>query len=244
MIFSENKMSAYVFGKDLMAALKIVGFEFVREYVLKGLTPHTDQGNPYLPAEVVYDFTRRLEQELAHHDEFAWSLTGLEREEYIAAHIQPLQERIEKYRNYFDCIQDFTWSGFGLPHDYELALSFIETLENSHYLKEEVTRFLPWPVKPAVKTKQSVIESKPPQLNHSQECKLKCRQEARLIWEEDPLLTIAEMIKRPEIIRNSIKLNGTPYSEKTVRYWIECLCPNRRPGRKPLKKRKQVNGAF
>jgi hypothetical protein len=235
-------MSAYVFGKDLMASLKIVGFEFVREFVLKGLTPRSDQGNPYRPAEVVYDFITRLEQELARQDELAWSLTGPEREEYIAAHIEPLQDRIRNYRNYLDCIQDYTWAEFGLPHDYELAAGFIETLANSHYSKEEVTRFLPWPVKSSAAPQATVIQAKTPRSTHSQACKQKCRKIAKRIWEQDPMLTIAEMIKQPEIIANSRKLNGLQFSQSTVRNWISCLCPNQRLGRSPKKNKEAVAG--
>ncbi len=229
-------MSAYVLGKDLMDSLKIFAFEFVREYILKGLSPHTDQGNPYRPADVVYDFIARLEHELAHRDESALNLSGPEREEYIAAHIQPLQDRIQNYRSYLDCIQDYTWAEFGLPHDYELAASLIETLVNSHYLKEEVIRFLPWPVKSSAGPQKAVIQSRTPKATHSQKCKLECRKIAKRIWEQDPLLTMAEMIKQPEIIENSRNLNGLPYSERTVRNWVSCLCPNRRPGRGPKKK--------
>ena len=37
-------MSAHVLGKELMKSPKIYAFEFVREYVLKGVTPYTSQG--------------------------------------------------------------------------------------------------------------------------------------------------------------------------------------------------------
>jgi len=237
-------MSAHVIGRDLLASLKIFGFEFVREYVMKGLTPYTDQGNPYRPAEVVYDFIVELEQELARHDEVAWNLNGLKREEYIATRVQPLHERIQNYQNYLDCIQDFTWPEFGLPHDYDLALKFIETLADSYYLKEEVARFLPWPIKPAPKPKPAVTKSKLSKLKYNQECKLKCRKIAKRIWERDPLLTIDEMIKRPEIVENSRKLNGDLFPKKTVQEWIKCLCPNPRPGERPAKKRKRVSAAY
>ena len=224
-------MSAYVLGKDLMDSLKIFAFEFVREYVLKGLTPYNDQGNPYKPANVVYDFIANLQQQLAHRDESAWNLTGPEREEYIAAHIQPLQERLRNYQSYLDCIQDYTWAEFGLPHDYELASTVIETLVNSRYLKEEVTRFFPWPIKSYAAAKKAMFQSKTSRLTHSQKCKLNCRKIARRLWEQDPLLSITEMINQPEIISNSRKLNGLPFSERTVRNWISCLCPTRRSGR-------------
>jgi hypothetical protein len=237
-------MSAFVLGKDLLASLKIFGFEFVRGYVLKGLVPHSDQGQPYRPAEIVYDFVAGLEQELAQHDELAWNLTGKEREEYITTHIDPLHERIQNYRAYLDCIQDFNWPELGLPHDYELAVSFIERLVNSYYAKAEIIDFLPWPVKPAEEPKPATNTSEPSKLKHNQERKLKCRNIAKRLWELDPLLTIADMIKRPEIVENSKKLNGNPYSEKTIRDWIKCLCPNRRPGRRSSKKPKRVSMAY
>jgi hypothetical protein len=155
----------------------------VREYVLKGLTPHTDQRIPYRPPEVVYGFITKLEHELARRDESAWNLTGSGREDYIAAHIQPLQERIQNYQSYLDCIQDYTWAEFGLPHDYELASSIISTLVNSRYLKDEATRFLPWPVKSYPIAKEAMIQSKTSRLTHSQKCKLNCRKIARRLWE-------------------------------------------------------------
>lgn len=164
-------MSVYVLGLELMDSLKIYAFEFVREYVPKGLTPYTEQGNSYQPAKVVYDFIENLQQQLAHRDEFAWNLAGLEREKYIAAHIQPLQDRIRNYQSYLDCFQDYTWAEFGLPHDYELASTVIETLVNSCYLKEEVTRFLPWLVKSGTTAQKAMIQSKAPRLTHSQKCK-------------------------------------------------------------------------
>ena len=229
-------MSAYVLGKELMNSLKIYAFEFVREYVLKGLTPYTDQGNRYQPADVVYDFIKNLQQELAHRDESAWSLAGPEREEYMAAYIQPLQDRIRNYQSYLDCIQDYTWAEFGLPHDYELASIVIETLVNSRYLKEEVTRFLPWPVKSGKTAQKAMIQSKAPRLTHSQRCKLNCRKIARRLWEQDPLLSITEMINHPEIIENSRKLNGMRFSERTICNWINCLWPKRITGREKVTK--------
>jgi hypothetical protein len=232
-------VTAYVLGKEVMASLKIVAFEFVRNYVLKGLSPRTNEGDPYPPSQVVFDFIAKLEQELANRDEEAWNLVGLEREKYVAAHIEPLQDRLQNYRSYLDCVQDYSWAEFGLPHDYELAALFIETLVNSRYVKEEVTRFLPWPVKSPPMPQSTSIQPRPAKLHHSQECKLNCRKIARHLWEQDPLLTIAEMIKKPGIIENSKKTNGMPYSEATIRNWISCLCPNRKRGRrakKPLEK--------
>jgi hypothetical protein len=229
-------VSAYVPGKELMDSLKIYAFEFVREYVLKGLTPYTSQGNPYQPAKVVFDFIENLQQQLAQRDELAWNMARAEREGYICAHLQPLRDRIRNYQSYLDCIQDYTWAEFGLPHDYELASNFIETLANSLYLKEEVTRFLPWSVKSYRSLQAKMSQPKTPKLTHSQKCKLNCRKIARRLWEQDPLLSITEMTKHPEIIESSQKLNGLRVAEKTVRNWIRCLCPNRKSGKSRRKK--------
>jgi hypothetical protein len=232
-------VSAYVLGKELMDSLKIYAFEFVREYVLKGLTPYDYQGKPYQPAKVVYDFIENLQQQLVRRDESAWNLSGPEREEYIAVHIRPLQDRLHSYQSYLDCVQDYSWAEFGLPHDYELASSFIETLVNSRYSKKEVTRFLPWPVRSYETAKKVMIQSETSGLTHSQRSKLECRKIARRLWEQDPLLGITEMINHPEIIKNSLKLNGLPFSQRTVRNWICCLCPNQKTKRS-LKKKQQV----
>lgn len=56
------------------------------------------------------------------------------------------------------------------------------------------------------------------------------------------MLTIAEMIKQPEIIANSRKLNGLQFSQSTVRNWISCLCPNQRLERSPKKNKEAVAG--
>jgi hypothetical protein len=99
---------------------------------------------------------------------------------------------------------------------------------------------LPWPAKTAQNPKPATAQSELSKMRHNEECKLKCRNIAKRLWELDPLLTIADMIKRPEIAEYSNKLNGSPYSEKTVRDWIKCLCPNRRPGRRSSKKHKRA----
>ena len=226
-------MAALVVGKELMAAWKKPAFYFVRECVLKGLTPRTCEGSACRPAQVVYDLIAGLEQELARRDELAWDLAGAAREEYIATHFEPLQDRIQRYRSYLDCIQDYTWSEFGLPHDLELAAELVEALIRAHYLEEEALRFShPGAAAPAA-TAEGADRPAAPAMPHHRRCKRECRKIARRQWERHPLLTIAEMLKDPEIIANSQRSDGRPYSERTVRDWIGCLCPHRRPGRRP-----------
>ena len=54
-----------------------MAFELLRNFVLKGLSPRTNEGDPYPPSQVVFDFIAKLEQELANRDEEAWNLVGL-----------------------------------------------------------------------------------------------------------------------------------------------------------------------
>ncbi|MBF0552676.1 MAG: hypothetical protein HQK60_19355 [Deltaproteobacteria bacterium] len=60
--------------------------------------------------------------------------------------------------------------------------------------------------------------------------RLACRRVAKQLWEDDPTVTIASMVRRPEIIE---ACEGSLYPTKdTVRNWIQNLCPNRKPGRR------------
>jgi hypothetical protein len=63
--------------------------------------------------------------------------------------------------------------------------------------------------------------------------RIKCSDVAQNLWDEDPNITIADMIFNDEIIE---ACNGKVYAEKTIRNWIKDLCPNRSPGRRPKKK--------
>ena len=73
-------------------------------------------------------------------------------------------------------------------------------------------------------------------LNWRDKQELKCREIAEQIWKNDPTITIAEMIDRPELTEYTKKQNQNFYVEKTIRDWIKDLCPNRKPGRRPNKK--------
>ena len=70
-----------------------------------------------------------------------------------------------------------------------------------------------------------------PAFNH----KKACRQIAREKWEQDPDITIADMCVSNEIAN---ACDGVVYPEATLRKWIKDLCPNRKPGRRPKKKKK------
>ena len=70
-------------------------------------------------------------------------------------------------------------------------------------------------------------------LRPSQIHKIKCRELAQKLWEENPTITIIDMAYKDEI--NDL-FDGRSYADKTIRNWIKDLCPDRSPGRRPKKK--------
>jgi hypothetical protein len=74
------------------------------------------------------------------------------------------------------------------------------------------------------------IETK---LRPNQRHRLQCRLVAEEIWKDNPDITIADMAQLDEI--NEV-FEGKVYADKTIRIWINDLCPNRRPGRRPKPK--------
>jgi hypothetical protein len=68
-------------------------------------------------------------------------------------------------------------------------------------------------------------------LRSNQRHKKQCRAIAERLWKEDPTRTIQDVILSDEITENGCE--GKIYGERTLRNWINDLCPNRRPGRRP-----------
>jgi hypothetical protein len=234
-------VSAWILGSEVAGSLGLRDFEFVQEYVVKGLSPHNEQGQPYIPAAVVEQFIQGLEQELNQHDELAWNLGGLERQEIIAKYIEPLQRRIYGYRVYLESLNGTGWQNFELPQDQDLARRFIQVLLNSLYRREEVYgRLSPEsepspdqePVQQAKVVDEVKVAVKGRKLTPEQRHKIDSRTVAHKIWSESPEMTIQDMIQRDEIAN---ACGGKVYAEKTIRNWIKDLAPNRKPGR-PKKK--------
>jgi hypothetical protein len=73
-------------------------------------------------------------------------------------------------------------------------------------------------------------------LRRTQRHKEECRQIAKSIWGKTANLTIADVIRMDAIRKIRCEKKPKPYTEKTVREWINDLCPNRKPGRRPKQK--------
>jgi hypothetical protein len=226
-------VSAWILGSEFVGSLGLKDFEFVQEYVSKNLDPHNHLGQPYMPAAVVDQFIQSLEQEHAQHEDLAWNLSGYDREEVIANHIEPLQRRIHDLRLYHDSLNGSVWEGFQLPQDQNLARYFIQVLLNSFYRRDEADKYLP-PV-PATVPMAAQVEkpAKPRKLTRDQRRKIDCRAAAQKIWFESPEITIDDMIRSDEITN---ACEGHIYDKPILRRWINDLCPNRKPGRPKKKK--------
>lgn len=234
-------MSAWILGSEFAGSLGLRDFEFVQEYVAKGLAPHNHEGQPFMPAAVVEQFIQRLGHELAQHEDTASNLSWGDRDEIIANHVGPLQGRIHCHRLYLESLNGAGWNGFELPQDQDLSRHFILVLLNSYYRRDEVyERLSPepetvpdqGPVQPAKVADQVQVAVKSRKLTPEQRHKIDSRAAALKLWSESPERTIQDMIQRDEIAH---ACDGVVYGEKTIRNWINDLCPNRKPGRRKKK---------
>jgi len=229
-------MSVWIDGSQLMALFKIKGSDLVKKCITHNLTPYNDHGKPIRPVDVVMQQIGGMEQKLSQLDEAAWDLKGSEREKIIENQMQPLEELLKSFKLYLRSIENLSWDRFELPQENELAVCFINRLVGSNYRAEDVDRLFKEHTEPSEKRKSPEAKPKLYRSIPSQERIKKCREIARQIWNQQPDLTIAGMINRNEIIRQTKRPDGSTYSEMTVRSWIRDLCPNPKPGRRPEKR--------
>ena len=114
------------------------------------------------------------------------------------------------------------------PQDREPAkeelTEVISILQNAIFEEKQLKEIL--------KKKQPLTGQKQRKLRPDQRHKIECRKVAEKLWNENKDITIQDMIFSDEI--NNV-FEGKSYSEKTIRNWINDLCPNRKPGRRPKK---------
>ena len=132
---------------------------------------------------------------------------------------------VEDKRDSSEKIKD--WTKLGTPMSETETESMFTKLQDMHFDFNNVK---------ALEKEWSLKKDR--KLTHGQRCKSLCRTVAQQFWDEDATITIADMIKKKEIIEVSKKSNGKLYGEDTVHNWIMNLCPNRDPGRRPKKAEK------
>jgi len=171
-------------------------------------------GKPITKSMQIIDEESLLERWDISQTEF-WSL-----EDEYPVRVDPLGETIE-------AIPELENHLLSYPNSDEIKfyfrLSDIEQFEKKHGIKP-TDRVVGIPEEPKKKA-------------HNEMCKKKCQEIAVRRWAEDPTITIRDMIDSQEIVDAAQKKDGSLYLEKTIRDWIKHLCPDRKPGRRPKKKR-------
>jgi hypothetical protein len=158
---------------------------------------------------------------------------------------EPIFPDAEKDPLFFDKLKFFNWASEDCAHIREdLSMVYkddvpIDFIHNWMWFNVEEDEDPPdfileeFSCKLYERKKSNGIINVEKKLRPNQRHKIECRKIAAKIWENDPTITIADMIYRDEIAKVS-----TPktYNEKTLRNWIKDLCPNRSRGRRPKKK--------
>lgn len=109
-------------------------------------------------------------------------------------------------------------------------IKYIQDIEYVHQFKIPLPSWFPSKKPPAKEQSIPQPRKKSKTSEVSEKRQKACQDVARKKWAEDPNITITDMIDCQDIID---ACDGKFYSEKYLRNWINDLCPNRKPGRRP-----------
>jgi hypothetical protein len=210
----EFTMSKWISGNELIEKFGLKDFEFFSEYVSKGLQPYDKRGSQLSPFDILIIVENMVKKE---NDSTKFEVPSVNKQD---------------------------WANIKLPESYLASNMVLNHIKDALYRFDDLNKFGKNisgsnPNLTIPKKYWTVPEkSKDRKIRHDQRCRLLCRDVAKQFWDEDPTITIADMIKKKEIIEVSKKSDGTLYQEDTVRNWIKDLCPDRSPGRRYKKAEK------
>jgi hypothetical protein len=244
-------MPKWISGKDLLKRWNIFDFELF-EYVKQGLQPHSKLCKPISPPDV--------SEELNHAEKLEGTLLEYRRVKHLwetrskskpifpivrIFHVMDImdgvedkiahtEQEIKTQKEKLSQMNIYSWGNCQLPESEEEASSLFNCLANYIYKMDQVEEFeKEFNLGPNKKDKPDKSKSTDKKLRPNQKHKIECRKVAERLWKKDPTTTIADMIMKDEIVN---ACDGKIYSEKTIRNWINILCPDRSPGRRPKKK--------
>ncbi|HHL33655.1 MAG TPA: hypothetical protein ENJ30_04760 [Desulfobulbaceae bacterium] len=117
-----------------------------------------------------------------------------------------------------------TWAGQNADKPSELKIKE-ETLEElNSQLEKIITK---------IDAGSSCKSLKQQKLRPNQKHRKDARQAAKKLWHKNNDITIAAMVHHDDIVK---ACEGKNYKDRTLRTWINDLCPNRNPGRRPKKR--------
>jgi hypothetical protein len=126
-------------------------------------------------------------------------------------------------------VKNDSWSDFHLPYNEDQKKIINNDLLNSTFKLSEVEK-----ITKLRKHDQRELDHMPTEKKQrpNQIAKTECRKIAKNLWNEDPSITIADMIVSDKISNECLAIAGNTFTENTLRDWIKDLCPNRLPGRR------------
>jgi len=215
-------MTKWILGTDLIKKKKIQPVELFTEYIQgQGLMPYDQAGRAISPADLI---SILLEKKLveADHGVDSFQVEGCENDDEAIDFYVSRSLTVEiSNANILQNLEGVEWSKFELPDSFTETTHFLALLRQSLFSIEELGQ---------LQQKQKPEEKK---LTDDQRRRVACRKEAEKIWADDPNITIADMILSDEL---NLLCENRIYAEKTMRNWINDLCPNRDPGRRPKDK--------
>jgi len=221
--------SRYTTGEMVIKNRKIPRFKLL-DYVKKGLRPYEKETGKIINCPSKYNLKIQLDGiiewiEKLEHPNFPKNLSHWEQErvscyDTTEMFLYELEQAKIKYTQQMELLENKTgnksWSWFYFDDrcpGKDIG-KIVNKLVDSYFLKDDVSKIIPSNKK----------------LLPCQRHKEACRKVAGGIWKKKPDLTIVDMIKRLERIK---ECEAKKYKGKhTIRNWIKDLCPNRKGGRR------------
>ena len=233
-------MSKWKTGKEIIDEKGLKHFEFLNEYVRKGLTPHNQLGKAISPYEVIDKITninglrKEIENIKIHFSQLSEDLSRDDIEQSFYESTVPVEQEIEIAERRLSDVKDKDWNGVDLPQSEKESLEILTELADSLYLVDSMEKTIPNKISLPDQNQSDRGDVKARKLTPNQKHKIASRAVAEKLRKEDPNITIAACINHQEIID---ACSGKIYLEKTIRDWIKDLWPpeKRQPGR-PKKK--------
>ncbi len=241
-------MTKYIKGQEILDNWNIRDFQLL-DYVRRGLRLYKTNTGQIFECPPKYNLKTKLENldrwiANMEHPDFPDNLYYWEKERVSYDDrwilLDEMKQDRAKIMGKLDSIQleidindRCSWYYCEFPDSDQEALVLINSVAESLFLETDVMEIF-GPPKKGSKLKVLGI-SKQVKLRYDQMCREKCRDIAKKLWDKDPTITIADMVYENELQTYTLKQNGEMYTGRTIRGWINDLCPDRSPGRRPNK---------
>jgi len=231
-------MSNYISGQNILEQSHITINELL-SHIKMGLHPYSEDGKP-INCRYEYTLQKRLKvvdaaiERLSNNKLSSWERIQMDGQD-LEGPIFNLQNERTDIADRLNSIEvedgHRSWKYFYPPRSATERDSVYELLKGSFFLETEVSKYVE--IKDVDRVETSINSDK---VRPSREHREDVRKVASELWEKNPTMTIVAVIDDLNERGIGKKLNGNLYLENTIRRWINDLCPDRSPGRRPKKK--------